>query len=109
MEMKISNKAERPLLARTVVTGLISFDAATPSRLEIRKKISEAMKVDEGLVTVTNINTSFGSKSAKITAHIYSKKEDLDNYESKTVKNRHLSKEDKAKLKHAKPAAEAAQ
>ncbi len=102
MEMKISQKTEKPLLSRTEMQGTISFEASTPSRLEVRKKISEALKVDESLVMVKEIATSFGEKSAKVTAHVYKTKEDAAKFEPKTVKNRHLSKEEKAKLKEAK-------
>ncbi len=107
MELKISQKTEQPLLSRTELLGTISFEAVTPSRLEVRKKLSEAIKADESLVMVTNIKTSFGEKSAKVTAHVYKKKEDAAKFEPKAVRNRHLSKEEKAKLKEAKkPAAE---
>ncbi len=107
LEIKISQKTEQPLLSRTVLLGTISFEAATPSRLEIRKKLSEAVKAEESLVMVTCIDTSFGEKSAKVTAHVYKTKEDAAKFESKAVSNRHLSKEEKAKLKEAKkPAAD---
>ncbi len=106
MEIKISQKTEQPLLSRTELLGTISFEAVTPSRLEVRKKLSEAIKADESLIMVTCIKTSFGEKSAGVTAHIYRTKEDAAKYESKPVKNRHLSKEEKAKLKEAKKPAE---
>lgn len=102
MEMKISQKTEQPLLSRTELHGVISFESATPSRLEVRKKLSEAMKADESLIMVTDIATSFGEKSAKVTAHVYKTKEDAAKFEPKTIMNRHLSKEEKAKLKEAR-------
>jgi len=99
MEVKISSKTEQPLLSRTVLKGLISFDAETPSRSAVRKKLSEALKSEESLITITEIATAFGSRSANLTAHIYKSKEDIKKFESKTVLNRHLTKEEKEKVK----------
>ncbi len=106
LEIKISQKTEQPLLSRTELLGAISFEAVTPSRLEVRKKLSEAIKADESLIMVTEIRTSFGEKSAKIRAHVYKTKEEASKFESKIVKDRHLSKEEKAKLKESKKPAE---
>lgn len=82
--------------------GVISFESSTPSRLEVRKKLSEALKADESLIMVKEIATSFGEKSAKVTAHVYKTKEDAAKFEPKPIMNRHLSKEDKVKLKEAR-------
>ncbi len=102
MELKIENKTEQPLLSRSVLKGRISFDATTPSRAEIKKKLSEAIKADESLVQITMIRTDFGQKGADVTAHVYKKKEELEKYTSRRVKVRHLSKEELAKLKASK-------
>jgi len=102
MEIKISNKTEQPLLSRTVLTGIISFDAATPSRFDVRKKLSEALKSDESLIAITKIATDFGSRSADVTVHVYKSKEDLSKFEPKTIMNRHLTKEEKEKAKEGK-------
>ena len=104
--MKISQKTEKPLLSRTEISGMLGFESSTPSRLEVRKKLSEALKADESLVMVTAIKTSFGEKSAEITANVYKTKEDAAKFETKTIKNRHLSKEERAKLKEANKPAE---
>lgn len=101
METKIENKTEQPLLARTVLEATINFDAATPSRADVRKKIAEAAKADESLVQVDIIKTEFGQRMAKVTAHVYRNKADVEKYASVRVKNRHLSKEEKEKLKAA--------
>ena len=95
LEIKISNKTEQPLLSRTQLDGILSFDSATPSRTEVTKKIAEAMKTDLAVVTVSSIDTDFGQKSAKVTAHIYKTKEDLAKYVSKTVQQRHAPKKSK--------------
>ena len=108
MELKISQKTEQPLFAREELHGIIGFDGATPSRAEVRKKLAESIKSDEGMVVVNLIDPDFGSKSAKLTAHVYKTKDDLEKYESKTTMYRHLTKEEKAKLKEAAKPKEAA-
>ena len=105
MEVKLDKKTEKPLLSRTELEGVISFDASTPSRAEVRKKLADALKTDETLIAVKTIATSYGERSAKLSANIYKTKEDLEKFESKFIRSRHLSKEEKAKLKEAaKPA-----
>lgn len=99
MEIKIETKSEKPLLSRVELQGRISFEAVTPSRAEVRKKLSEALKVDEQLVAVTCIDTDFGQKAALVSANVYKSKDAFDKYESSVTKRRHLSKEEKAKLK----------
>jgi len=89
----ISSKTEQPLLSRTELSSVISFDAATPSRADVRKKLAEALNSQESLIAVTTIATDFGSKSARVTAHVYNSKEDMTRFESKAVLNRHLAKE----------------
>ena len=104
MELKISDKTEHSLLARTELNGLIAFDTTTPSRFDVRKKIAEALKSEASLITVTSISTTFGSKSAKIKAHVYKSKEDMNKFASKTVLDRHLTKEEKDKAKKGEAA-----
>ncbi|MBI2664481.1 hypothetical protein HYX10_04020 [Candidatus Woesearchaeota archaeon] len=96
LEIKISDKVEEPLLSRSAFRGLISFDAATPSRAEVRKKVAEALNADFSVVSITAISTRFGSKSAAIAAHVYKTKEDLEKFELKAVINRHKGKDEKA-------------
>ena len=101
MEIKVESKSEKPLLSRVELKGRISFDSVTPSRTDVRKKLSDALKVDEQLVAITRIDTDFGQKAASVCANIYKTNDAFDKYESPVTKRRHLSKEEKAKLKEA--------
>jgi len=107
LEIKISNKAEQPLLSRTELQGVVSFESATPSRIEIKKKIADALKSDASLITIISIKNYFGQKAARVTAHIYETKEDLEKYISKKVKNRNSPRKEK-KEEAEKPADAAA-
>ena len=88
MEMKISTKKEEPLLSRTTVEGFIGFESSTPKRAEVRKKVSEAMKVPEERVAVIDIQTVFGEKKANFKANVYASSSDLGKLESVVVQRR---------------------
>lgn len=103
IEVKISQKLEQPLLARTRLEGTISFEAATPSRAELRKKLAEALGANEESVAVTLIKTDFGQKAAKVTAHVYKSKEALEKYEAIKIKGRHLKSAGKQEEKKQEP------
>ncbi|ENO11846.1 ribosomal protein S24E [Thermoplasmatales archaeon SCGC AB-539-C06] len=86
MGIKIIEKKENPLLARTKILAEISFEKATPSNDEVKKQIASEVKADENLVVVKNIYTQYGSTSAKVTAFVYNSKEDLEKIEPKPKK-----------------------
>ncbi len=103
LDIKITEKKAQVLLSRTKVHGIVGFEAATPSRPDLKKKVAEALKVAEQNVSVTLIDTAFGEKKAKFEAHVYSSPEDLKKFESSVVLARQGLKEKKAKAE-AKPA-----
>ncbi|MBU0929663.1 MAG: 30S ribosomal protein S24e [Nanoarchaeota archaeon] len=85
--MKIINEKEMPLLNRKRVTlDLEHLNSKTPSREEIKKKLSAILKSPEDLVAIRHVYTKFGQGESKVIAHVYNKKEDLDYLEKKKVK-----------------------
>jgi len=105
LDLKIGEKKEQPLLKRTAVRGLVGFEASTPSRSELRKKVAEVLKADEAKVTISSIRTLFGEKKAAFVANIYSSPQDLDKYESVVTLTRHGLRQ--KKVKASKEAAQA--
>lgn len=97
MDLKIIEKNGQPLLKRTAVKGLVGFEASTPSRSELRKKVAEALKADEANVAIGSIRTAFGEKKAAFAANIYSSPQDLDKYESVVTLTRHGLRQKKVK------------
>ena len=71
LELDIISKTEEPLLSRTMLKANVSFEKATPSYRELTSLIASKAKADEKLVAIRNVYTSFGNKSAQITAYIY--------------------------------------
>jgi small subunit ribosomal protein S24e len=102
MDMEIQKKQETPLLSRTRVTAALIYDGATPSRQDIRKELSQKLKVAEELIVIKHIFTKFGSSKAKVIAHVYEDKKMVDRIEDEDLLNKHLSKEEQKKIKEAK-------
>ncbi len=88
MQIKINDKKEMPLLARTEISGEIYYDSATPSRQELRKEVSKALKAHEETVIVKEIVPVFGAKKSLIRVNIYKTPEDMGKYESPVILKR---------------------
>ena len=69
--MTIEQKKDNVLLERWEVKGTLSFDAATPSNLQITQEIAKELHSEEGLVVVNHIYNEFGAKRVKFNAVIY--------------------------------------
>ena len=81
MELKIINKKEEPLLSRTRVEADILFEKTTPSRAEIKSKLSKDLGKDEKLIVVRSIYTQYGLKKARNLSYVYENEEDLKRIE----------------------------
>ncbi|MBC8501169.1 MAG: hypothetical protein H8D38_05415 [DPANN group archaeon] len=93
--MQIKNQTENKLLGRTEIEAEIAFTGTTPSRDEIRKQLAKQLKVDESVVIVRKIETSFGESAANIQANVYKKEKELQGSEPNYVMKRHEPKEKK--------------
>ena len=76
------------MLSRTKITGLVGFDATTPSRKDLRQKLAGTLKLEENKVAITLIKTAFGERKAKFEANVYDSIEDLSRFESVIVLRR---------------------
>lgn len=102
MEIEIQKQRETPLLARKRVTAIAHYEGTTPSRIQIRKEIASKVKSDEDLVIIRHIYTKFGSRDAKIIAHVYNDKAMVEKLEGKKLIDKHSGK--KAEKKEEKAA-----
>lgn len=104
MDVKIISKTEKPLLERTEIIGEVGFEAVTPSRADVRKKLASALNVAEDLIVVTHITPIFGERKSKLAVNIYKKKEDLQKCEDPVAKRRNFPPADaKAKKETKQP------
>jgi len=94
MELKIINKKEEPLLARTKVESEIIFDKRTVSREEIKNKLGKDFGKDGKLIVVKGIYTKYGLKKATNLSYVYENEEALKIIEGEK-KEKTGKKEDK--------------
>ena len=71
IDMDIVDKKENSLFSRVEVSGVVSFEGATPSRQELAKALSDKLKVPSDRVVIRKIGTAFGSKKASFNANVY--------------------------------------
>ena len=97
MELNIIKKEEKPLLSRTEVVAEIDFDASTPKKEEIKKKIASSLKSDPNITVIKKVYTIFGKKKIKVLAFVYKSEKDMKRIEPKP-KVKKTPKEEKAKV-----------
>lgn len=83
MKLTIKKKKSKPLLSRTEVIADIEFTQATPSKEELKEKISSSLKTDAKLVVVKRVSTPFGKKNGEVIAYAYNSESDLKRIEPK--------------------------
>ncbi|MFW6230523.1 MAG: 30S ribosomal protein S24e [Nanoarchaeota archaeon] len=81
MKLDIVKEVEAPLLSRKRVTLTVESDSTTPARQDLIKKVAEKLGAKPELVVIKHIYTSFGTKSCKVIAHVYKKREELERIE----------------------------
>lgn len=102
MKIDIIEEKEVPLLVRRRISfGIDNEGGKTPSEAEIKKAISEKIKVDESLISVRHIYQKYGVGKAKAIAHVYKSLEDLKRVEEIKKKKKGEKKEEKTKGKEA--------
>ncbi|MFC1741713.1 30S ribosomal protein S24e [Nanoarchaeota archaeon] len=104
MDLEITKERDLPLLSRKRYSFFATFKGATPNRLQIRDEIAKKVKSDPELTVVRHIYNRYGIEKAKVIAHVYTKKEDMDKFEDKGLVEKHTAKK-KEKAEEAPAAA----
>ncbi len=99
MELKITSQKEQNLLSRKEILADLSFDAAVPSRNELKKEIALKIGIPENLIIIRKIENDYGYKKAKVLAYAYEKEEDLKRIESRAALEKGMPKQKKAAAK----------
>lgn len=97
MKVEITNREKNPLLNREEIEFSITESAATPSRKELRERISALTNVKIELVVVEKISKEFGSKDASGTANIYADEKILKKTELPQIVGRNIGQKRKGK------------
>ena len=112
MEAKIIEEKPNELFNRKEIKLEISSNV-TPSHADVEKLISEKFDVDASKIKINDIKGKFGVQKFLVNASVYASKEDKENFEIKTKKQRDAEKkarieEEKKLAEEKKAAAEAA-
>ena len=101
--MKKLEERDVPLLSRKRITYEVEHtDAATPKKDDIKKRIAQDLKIDEGLIIVKHIYPHFGVEKAKVIVNAYKDKKDLDKFEKINKKVKKDGKKEKTKKQETK-------
>jgi len=96
--MKKLKEEDIPLLNRKRVTYLLEHtEKSTPKKEDVKKEIAKDLKVSEDLISVRHIYPHFGVEKAKIIAHVYKSKEDLERFEKINKRKKKHGKEEASK------------
>lgn len=106
MKVEIQEKRKNPLLKREEVEFIVEESNNTPSKADIRKKLSALCNASENLIIVECIKNKFGSKSFLGNANIYSNEEDMKRIELKHKVRRNFGGKEEKKEENAQTAEE---
>ena len=81
MNIQIQSQKNNTLMSRKEVSATLAYDKSTPSKEELRKQLSTAMKVDPGLMVIKHIYPGFGRRMATIIVYNYESAEAMKNLE----------------------------
>jgi len=95
MDIEITKETELPLMSRKRLKIVADFKGATPSRVQLREAISKKTKSEPELTVIKHIYNRFGTEKAKVIAHVYAKKEDMEEYEDKALLDKQTGKKKK--------------
>ncbi len=88
MDVKIDDTKDVKALSRKEVSGMVTFEGATPSKDNLKKQLASQLKAGEDTVVIKLIKTVFGHTKAVFNAYVYDKPEMVAMYERKTKKQR---------------------
>ena len=105
MEVEIISKKDNKLLERKEINAVLTFEAATPSRKEIREAVGTKLGLNPELTVLNSVVNEFGSKRIRVLAHSYADMKKLMDTEPEYVRKRDGigAEEKKEEKKEEKP------
>ncbi|MGV8176507.1 MAG: 30S ribosomal protein S24e [Candidatus Bilamarchaeaceae archaeon] len=77
MEADITKKFSNKLLDREEVSAVITFDATTPNRKQVKESVCGKMGANPENAVMRRMETEFGKKTASVLLHVYETKDAL--------------------------------
>lgn len=82
MELEILKQRDMPLLDRQRIVATLNFEAGpTPSILQLKDLLADALHVDKTLLSIRHVYQRFGEPKAKVIVHVYKNRKDLERLE----------------------------
>ena len=99
--MKLVNEIKDELLnRRRLIYEIEHLKKATPKKDEVKKLITESLKIPENLISVRFIKSNFGSGTSKVSVYVYSDEKTFDDIE--VIKKKPKVKKDAKKTETKK-------
>jgi small subunit ribosomal protein S24e len=92
MEFEVTRDIRNELLGRREVDFSLSFDGATPSRMQVVGKLAAVLNVPEKQVALDSLKTSFGLTACTGSARVYDTEERRNQIERAFVLTRGVPK-----------------
>ncbi|HZD43974.1 MAG TPA: 30S ribosomal protein S24e [Methanomicrobiales archaeon] len=77
MDFEITSDTRNELLDRREIQFILTYTGATPSRIQVREKISATLNLNEKLVVLDSLKTEFGKMELQGMARIYGSEESM--------------------------------
>jgi len=87
MELNIIKENQNPLFERKELEGIIKAQVI-PSKIEVAKTLAEKYSVPMEAIKIIDIQGNFGTRNFKLRANIYTSKEERDNLENISKKEK---------------------
>lgn len=95
-QLHLEKEYENPVLERKELEfTVIHFRTGTPSRFEIRKKVSEMLNISIDNIYVLNIYTKSGQGISRVRVHVYKDAKRGEKIEEEHIKKRNAPPEEK--------------
>lgn len=102
MEINVNEKIENPLLNRTEIHFDCTYQGdATPTVIEVKKRLVATLDVDKNLLVVHNLKPSYGEGKATGYAKLYDSEDNL-----KKIEREHIIKKNQEVVAEAEEEAE---
>lgn len=88
MEVEIISKKDNKLLERKEINAVVTFEAATPSRKELREAVGTKLGLNPDLIILNSVVNEFGSKRIRVLAHSYTDMKKLIDTEPEYLRKR---------------------
>jgi len=88
MEVKIDSTTENKLLERKEIEATVQFTGATPPRKEMKAAICGKVGANPDLVVLRSVESEFGMRRVRVSAHAYHSAEALKRNEPRYIQKR---------------------